>query len=66
MKKIIEFLGFEKSNFTMKNNLQTLAIILLLMTAGSGNVFTAILLLASGITLAHFSGLFEPYNESGD
>ena len=60
MKKIIEFLGIEKS---MKNNLQTLAIVVLLMTAGSGNIFTAILLLTSGITLAHFSGLFEPYED---
>ena len=65
MKKIIEFLGFKKSNLTIKNNLQTLAIVVLLMTTGSGNILTAILLLASGITLAHFSGLFEPY-ESGD
>ena len=63
MKKIIEFLGLERSNFTMKNNMQSLAICLIFLTAGAGNVLTAIGLLTLGLTIAHFSGLFEKYGE---
>ena len=63
MKKIIEFLGLERSNFTMKSNMQAIAIGLIFLTAGAGNILTAIGLLSLGLTIAHFSGLFEKYGE---
>ena len=63
MKKIIEFLGLERSNITLKNNMQSLSICLIFLTAGAGNILTAIGLLSLGLTIAHFSGLFEKYGE---
>ena len=63
MKKIIEFLGLERSNFTMKQNMQLLSICLIFLTAGAGNILTAIGLLTLGLIIAHFSGLFEKYGE---
>ena len=47
----------------MKNNMQSLSICLIFLTAGAGNILTAIGLLSLGLTIAHFSGLFEKYGE---
>lgn len=63
MKKIIEFLGLERSNFTIKSNMQAIAICLVFLTVGAGNILTAIGLLSAGLTIAHFSGLFKKYDE---
>ena len=47
----------------MKNKLQTLSIILILLTSGAENIFTALLFLISGSVLGYFTGIFNEYCE---
>ena len=43
----------------IKEHCQSVSLITLMLTAGAGNIFTALLFLVIGSTLGYYSGLFE-------